>query len=177
MGDMVQNQNRDMWGSKGPYREIITKAVCGSVSKNFVYTKFIKIQEKRIPTKVLGTSIHKFELQPAVMETIDHNQTGVLIRGSFEVNIWYSFDQGNFTDVIREPVKLAEVIPQDDFEGHVSKEFSVQVMLIKSPQCKSAALQSGNTVRIEIELGVYVEVLGETKLRVFVYQDSDEDES
>ena len=177
MGGMMQNQDKDMWGFKSPYREIITKAVCGSVSKNFVYTKFLKIQEKRVPTKVLGTSIHKFELQPASIEPLDQNQIGVLVKCSFEVNIWYSYDQGNFTDVIRETVKFAEVIPQDNFEGQVSKEFEMQVMLIKTPQCKSAILQSGNTVRIEIELGVAVEVVGETKIRVHVYQDSDEDES
>ena len=177
MGDMMQNQDRDMWGFKSPYREIITKAVCGSVSKNFVYTKFIKIHEKRVPTKVLGTSIHKFELQPATVEPLDQNQIGVLIRCSFEINIWYSYEHGNLTDVIRETVKLAEIIPPDDFEGQISKEYDMQIMLIKTPQCKSASLQSGNTIRLEIELGVHVEVVGETKIRVHVYQDSEEDES
>ncbi|WP_066634975.1 outer spore coat protein CotE [Desulfolucanica intricata] len=178
MGDgSMWNKRTDIMGSKGPYREIITKAVCGTAKKNLVYTKFIKINEKHVPDKVLGTSINNFELLPVAAEPLSHKQTGVSISGSFEVNIWYSYDSDRFTDLSRETVKFTEVIALEDFDGQSLNELDARAMLIKTPQCKAASLQNNNTVRVEIELGIYAEVVGETKIRVRVYSEEGNEDS
>ena len=73
------------------FKEIVTKAVVGKAKKNS--TSNFKVKPEEAPDTVLGCWVinHNFEGQ---------NQNGVvLINGSFDVNIWYSYNNDTKTAV------------------------------------------------------------------------------
>ena len=76
------------------YKEIVTKAVISKGKK--LFTSNHSILTTNNPSTILGCWV------------INHNFTGVksfndiVIDGSYDVNIWYSYDNDTKTDVIKE---------------------------------------------------------------------------
>ena len=83
------------------YKEIVTKAVVSKGKKLFTTTKRVKVTN---PSTILGCWV------------INHNFNGtksndkIVIDGSYDVNIWYSFDNDTKTDVIKETNTYHEVV-------------------------------------------------------------------
>ena len=84
------------------YKEIVTKAIIGKGKKYYKNTYTIETENE--PTTVLGCWVinHKFK----------GSEVGekIVVDGSFDVNIWYSYDNDSKTDVIRETNTYNEVI-------------------------------------------------------------------
>ena len=84
------------------FREIVTKTVIGKGKKTFIDTGHIKTSNP--PSTILGCWI------------INHNFNGikendkVKINGTYDLNIWYSFDNNSKTDVIKEKVSYNEIV-------------------------------------------------------------------
>ena len=78
------------------YKEIVTKAIIAKGKKTFVNESSILVNNN--PSTVLGCWI------------INHNFNGVrrnnqiIIDGSFDINIWYSYDNDTKTEVVKENV-------------------------------------------------------------------------
>ena len=76
------------------YKEIVTKAVIGKGKKLFT-NEYVVDVDKDVST-ILGCWV------------INHNFHGemvkndIVITGSFDVNIWYSYDDDTKTDVLKE---------------------------------------------------------------------------
>ena len=123
------------------YKEIVTKAVIGKGKKSFndVYT----ITPEIAPTTVLGCWVinHNFKGYP--------NSGKIVIDGSFDVNIWYSYDNDTKTNVISKKITL------------------------KQPTCSKVEIVDGNiSFHIDKELGI--EIIGDTKAKILVEDDEDE---
>ena len=84
-------------GIVATYKEIVTKAVIGKGKK--VYTDKYTITPEINPTTVLGCWVinHNFKGYP--------NSGKIVIDGSFDVNIWYSFDGDTKTNVINKKLQ------------------------------------------------------------------------
>ena len=153
--------------SKGGYREIITKAVCGTAKKYFRYSQQFPTVEEGNPTQILGTSITQMRLKEPQIET-EGDTIGVRVSGIFEAHVWYAFNGGKSTDLIRQAIHFEEVIPVNEYDGQILSITDAKAAVIKPPQAQDTAITRDGSVKIDFELGVYVEVIGETKVLVKV---------
>ena len=95
---MNEEGSREM----GEYREIITKAV---VAKGRKFTQSNHtISPAHSPTSILGCWIinHKYNAKK-VGKTVE-------IHGSYDINVWYSFNDNTKTEVVTERVQYTDVI-------------------------------------------------------------------
>ena len=139
------------------FREIVTKTVIGKGKKTFIDTGHIKTSNP--PSTILGCWI------------INHNFNGikendkVKINGTYDLNIWYSFDNNSKTDVIKEKVSYNEIVNIKNTSDAVNQE--VIIRSLKQPTCSKVDIESDNIVySVEKELGV--ELVGDEKVKIAV---------
>ena len=147
------------------YKEIVTKAVIGKGKKSFndVYT----ITPEIAPTTVLGCWVinHNFKGYP--------NSGKIVIDGSFDVNIWYSYDNDTKTNVISKKITYTNTSIVNVKNGEITPDTEVIVRSLKQPTCKKVEIKDNDiTFIIEKELGI--EIIGDTKAKILV---EDDDES
>ena len=146
------------------FKEIVTKAVIAKGKKKYKNNYQISVQEK--PTTVLGCWIinHNFEAHE-----VDDK---ILIDGSFDANIWYSYDNDTKTTVVSKRITYTEKekvnLPNEDI---LNKD--IVIRSLKQPTCISAK-EDGNTINLEIEKELGVEIVGDTKVKISSI-DNDED--
>ncbi len=171
MADLNGNlEKENNYAEQNFYREIITKAVCGSGKQNFRYVEYIPVPAGRVPSSILGSSVTRFKLtDPLSVEVTPTSKKAVRIAGTFDINVWYSYNSDQATDVAKETVKFTEAIPINDISEGVIGEMDARAILTKAPQCVKTLVSSQNQLKVEIELGLYAEIIGETKVHVQVY--------
>ena len=127
------------------YREIVTKAVVSKGKKLFVSNH--SVTTNNVPSTILGCWV------------INHNFNGVkssndiIIEGSYDINIWYSYDNDTKTEVVKETNNYREVIHMRDRDSSSDEEIIVRSL--KQPNCVKVDIDNGviNYV-IEKELGI-----------------------
>ena len=143
------------------YKEIVTKAVLGKGKKSFhdTYT----ISTETIPTTVLGCWVinHNFKGFP--------NSGKIIIDGSFDVNIWYSFDNDTKTNVIS---KTINYVDSTSVKSQITDDTEVIVRSLKQPTCSKVEIKDGDIeFTIDKELGI--EIIGDTKAKILVEEDEE----
>ena len=105
------------------YKEIVTKAVIAKGKKDFkdVYTVTTEIE----PTTVLGCWVinHNFKGYPSAGK--------IVIDGSFDVNIWYSFDNDTKTNVISKTITYSDTTSVKSKENELTGDTVVIVRSLK----------------------------------------------
>ncbi len=143
-------------------REIITKAVCGKGRKFSTVTHTVTPPHK--PTSILGAWIinHQYE---AV-----RSGNGIEVVGTYDINIWYSYNNNSQTDVAKESVQYAEVVPLSYLDGkHRPSTEEVYAEVLQEPNCVEANVSSnGKSVTVRVEREFAVEMIAETKVCVAV---------
>jgi len=143
-------------------REIITKAVCGKGRKFSTVTH--TVTPPHHPSSILGAWIinHQYEAAQA--------GNGVEVIGSYDINIWYSYDKNSQTDVAKETVTYAELVPLSYVDPrHRSSTEEVSAEATQEPNCVEATVSSnGSSVIIRVEREYAVEMVAETKVVVVV---------
>lgn len=148
------------------YREVITKAVCGREYKEFQFRRKVSIPENRVLTKLLGTSITKVSLPRERVLTADRARVYVPVKGGFEVNVWYSFNNNQSTDIVAEKVLFEEVIPVKLSAGIKGREVVAILDVDDGPCCTEAEVEGTSRINIVTGLKVSVEIIGETKILI-----------
>jgi spore coat protein E len=145
------------------YRQIVTKAVVGKGRKFSQVTHSIK-QPEHIQT-ILGAWVinHNYECSK-LGEAIE-------VRGSYDINIWYSTKGNTKTDVVKETIRYAEQVPLSYFDRHAQEtSIDVSAAVTQTPNCVEALIAShSDDVLVSIEKEFAVEMIGETKVCVAVY--------
>lgn len=146
------------------YKEIVTKAIIGKGKKDFkdVYT----ITPELEPSTVLGCWVinHNFKGYPS--------NGKIIIDGSFDVNIWYSYDNDTKTNVINKTISYNDETGVKSRENEITDSTEVIVRSLKQPTVSKVEIKSGNIeFNIEKELGI--EIIGETKAKVLVEEEED----
>lgn len=142
-------------------REIVTKAVVAKGKKAMHITH--NIQTTANPYSVLGCWIINHEFEATL-----NNQT-IDIIGDFEVNIWYSTDENCKTDVLREKVGYHKDIKVKKIVNEYMKNSDdVLVKIIKHPTVTNAKIID-DEIKLDIDLEILAEVIGETKMQVTVF--------
>jgi len=142
----------------GSYREIVTKAIISKGKKVFVHQN--KIEASNGPTTVLGCWV------------INHNFSGVkqnqkvLINGSYDINIWYSYDNDTKTDVIKETYTYNEVVKMNDPNRDYDNA-NIIVRSLTDPKCVKVNIE-GDKIVYEVELELGIELVGDTKVKISV---------
>ncbi|MFC5700008.1 outer spore coat protein CotE [Cohnella faecalis] len=154
-------------------REIITKAVCGKGRKFSTITH--TVTPPHHPSSILGAWIinHQYE---AV-----RSGDGIEVIGSYDVNIWYSYNKNSQTDVAKETLSYVELVPLSYVDPkHRSSTEEVSADATQEPNCVEATISSGgSSVLIRVEREFAVEMVAETKVFVAVYPggvDDDKDQ-
>ena len=136
------------------YREIVTKAVVSKGKKLFTTNNKVTVNN---PSTILGCWI------------INHNFNGVktgnkiTIDGSYDVNIWYSYDNDTKTDVFRETNKYSEVINMRERENTSGEEIIVRSL--KQPSCIKVEID-GNDILYTVEKELGIELVGDIKVKI-----------
>ena len=143
------------------YREIVTKAVISKGKKSFTSTHQINVDH---PSTILGCWV------------INHNFDGkkvgndIIIDGSYDVNIWYSYDNDTKTEVAKETNTYHEVIhmrENNDIDGD-----EIIVRSLRQPNCVKVDIND-NTIQYTIEKELGIELVGDVKVKVEANDEED----
>ena len=147
------------------YKEIVTKAIIGKGKKSFKNTYTIDVDEK--PDTILGCWVinHKF----------DGYKKGdkVGVKGNFDINIWYSYDNNQKTTVTSKNIEY-----DDTFNitlKNNTDEYSDTDIIVRSlyqPNCYNVDI-NGNTIKFSIDKELGIEIVGDTKVKIAIEEDED----
>lgn len=156
-------------GQRTRCREIYVKAVCGK-GKKFSQSTHI-VTPPQTPSSILGCWVinHQYE---AV-----RSDNGVEVVGTYDINIWYSYDKNTKTDVAKETVSYVEQVPlvYRDPNCRPGTE-EVTAVATQEPNCVEATVQKDSgRVEVRVEREFQVELIGETKLCVRLCPDGCDD--
>ena len=147
------------------YREIITKAVCGKGRKFSETTHTITPAHK--PSSILGCWIinHKY--------SAEKKGENVEVKGSYDINVWFSYNKNTKTDVATQTVTYTDVIALSMRDENVlSAEMDVIARAVQQPNTLEATIsKNGANVEVQVEREFIVECIGETKVAVAVNPD------
>lgn len=148
------------------FKEIVTKAVIGKGKKNYINSYELTLDNK--PDTILGCWV------------INHNITGknnngsVLINGSFDVNIWYSYDNNTKTDVVVKKIEYNELVNvRLKEETMLTDQSEIIIRSLKNPSCIDASVEE-NKVKYTIEKELGIEIIGDTKVMVQIEDEFDD---
>ncbi|MBR3209982.1 MAG: outer spore coat protein CotE [Bacilli bacterium] len=147
------------------FKEIVTKAVVGKGKKSFKNNYVIDVENT--PTTVLGCWVinHKFKGYKSGNET--------LVDGSFDINIWYSYDNDSKTAVINKKIDyndLFNVKVREDVD--LSGDTDIIVRCLRQPTCSSVKIVDGK-ISFDIEKELGVEIVGEAKVKISTIDEED----
>ena len=148
------------------YREIVTKAVLGKAKKTFINHYSLTPEEK--PTTILGCWVinHKFD---GVKEN-----NKVRIKGSSDVNIWYSYDDDTKTLVSKQTITYNELLNvSKKIESDLNNNSEIIVRSLKDPSCTKVEIKEGN-IEYDIEKELGIEIVGDSKVRIAIDDNEDE---
>ena len=148
------------------YKEIVTKAVIGKGKKYFKnnYTLETEIP----PTTVLGAWVinHKFKGYKS------GDKIGV--DGSYDVNIWYSYDKDSKTAVVNKKIEYNDLFNlkvKDDSD--ITSDTDIIVRTLNQPNCTKVNIDDNNNINFDIEKELGVEIVGEKKMKIAVEDDEE----
>lgn len=148
------------------YKEIVTKAIIGKGKKVFK-NDYEVVVDKDI-NNVLGCWV------------INHNIKGVKdgeyikIIGSYDINIWYSYDNNTKTDVVSNSMNYEEKVRVKIREnGEFDDSIEIIIRSLKNPSCIDVS-NNGKTIKYTISKELGIEILGDTKIRIPISNNEDD---
>ena len=146
------------------FKEIVTKAIIGKGKKTF--TDNLSLQVENNPSTILGCWI------------INHNFKGsmsnktVVISGSYDINIWYSYDNDTKTEVLKETYNYEENINVQGVNEMTENE-EVIIRNLSGPSCSKADINN-NVINCIVDKILGIELVGDTKVRINTLDDIDD---
>ena len=151
------------------YKEIVTKAVVGKAKKNSV-SKYV-VRPEETPDTILGCWVinHSFE---------GKNRNGIVfINGSFDVNVWYSYNNDTKTAVTTKKFNYEDKMNIRLKDGaRLNDASEIIVRSLNQPTVTDVKINNGE-VNLSIEKELGVEIVGSTMIKVSVEDDFDDYET
>ena len=148
------------------YKEIVTKAVIGKGKKYFKNTYTIEATNK--PSTVLGCWV--------INNNFKGYKTGeqIGVDGSFDVNIWYSYENDSKTTVINKQIKYNEIFNvKVKQNADLTGDTDIIVRALKQPTCSKVNIEDDGKITFDIEKELGVEIVGETKMKIAIEEDEE----
>ena len=148
------------------YKEIVTKAIIGKGKKSFKNNYSITPTDK--PTTVLGCWVinHKFK----------GNKNGgkIGVDGSFDVNIWYSYDNDSKTSVANQTIEYNDLFNVKLKENaDLNGDTDIIVRSLNQPTCTGVKINDDGSISFDIDKELGVEIVGETKVKIAIEEDEE----
>ena len=146
------------------YKEIVTKAIIGKGKKFFRDNYNVEVE--KTPTTVLGCWVinHKFKGFKSGEK--------VGVDGSYDVNIWYSYDNDSKTNVVNKKIEYNDLFNVKLKSDVDSNDTDIIVRTLKQPNCVKVNID-GNKIIFDVEKELGVEIVGETKMKIAIEDDED----
>ena len=148
------------------FKEIVTKAVIGKAKKTS--TSKFKLTPNEVPDTVLGCWVinHTF---------LGTSENGIVfIRGGFDVNVWYSYQNDTKTAVATEHFTYEDKMNVHLKDGQkLSSAEEIIVRSLTQPTVSDVHVDNG-VVYLSIEKEMGVEIVGNTMIKVSVEEDEDD---
>lgn len=147
------------------YKEIVTKAIIGKGKKSFKNTYTLDVEDS--PNTILGCWVinHHFD----GYKTDDK----VGVKGNFDINIWYSYDNNQKTNVVSKNIEYDDKFNIKLREtADVDGDTDIIVRSLYQPNCSNVDI-NGNTIKFNIDKELGIEVVGETKVKIAIEEDED----
>ena len=141
------------------YREIVSKTVLGKGKKRFINKYSMTTQE--MPSTILGCWVinHKFS-------GVEENKK-IKINGTFDVNIWYSYDNDTKTSVATKQVSYEEIVSvKSKEEINLSSNNEVIVRTLIEPSCSDVFINGSGDIDFTIEKELGIEIVGDAKIKI-----------
>ena len=148
------------------YKEIVTKAVVGKGKKYFKNTYTIEATNK--PSTVLGCWV--------INNKFKGYKTGeqIGVDGSYDVNIWYSYEDDSKTTVINKQIKYNEIFNvKVKQNADLTGDTDIIVRALKQPTCSKVNIEDDGKITFDIEKELGVEIVGETKMKIAIEEDEE----
>lgn len=145
------------------YKEIVTKTVIGKGRKTF--KKEYSLTPENTPNTVLGCWVinHTF--------SGTNNQNEVLVHGSFDVNVWYSYNHDSKTAVTTRNFTYEETMRLRIKDvSSLTDDNEIIVRSLKQPTVQDVKIKN-NDVYLNIEKELGVEIVGEGKVKIAIEED------
>lgn len=142
------------------YREIVTKTVLGKGKRLFTNHYSLTPEEK--PSTILGCWVinHRFEGKK--------EQNKIRVKGTSDVNIWYSYDNNTKTIVSKQTITYDELLNVNKKrESNIGNNVEVIVESLKDPTCTKVEIKDGK-IEYDIEKELGIEIVGDAKVRIAV---------
>ena len=144
------------------YKEIVTKAVIGKGKKSFKNSYYLDTEYEA--STVLGCWVinHKFRGYKS--------GDSIVVDGSYDVNIWYSYDNDSKTLVASKNITY-----NDLFNLNVNTDIDDTEVIVRSlnqPKSFNVSIK-GNKIEFDIEKELGVEIVGDKKLKISVEDDEE----
>ena len=138
------------------YKEIVTKAVIakGKKSTSNKYT----LEPEEIPNTILGCWV--------INNTFNGTRVGdsIIVNGSFDVNVWYSYDNDSKTAVSTKKYNYSDTMHMKSLNSLDSRP-EVLVKSLKQPTVADVKIDNG-VVNLSIDKELGIEIVGNTKIKV-----------
>lgn len=148
------------------YKEIVTKAIIGKAKKE--NTINLSLTPDELANNVLGCWV------------INHNFNGknengkVAINGSFDINVWYSYDNNTKTKVNTKTYTYHELYQVPLKNGNTLNNSSeILVRSLKQPSVTNVEINN-NEIELTVNKELGVEIVGDTKIKVSIEELEDE---
>lgn len=148
------------------FKEIVTKAVIGKAKKTSTNEYLLTPEQK--PDTILGCWVinHQFN---------GENAGGLVnLHGTFDVNVWYSYENDTKTSVSTKTFSYTDRMPihlKDNTTLTNNEEIIVRSL--KQPTVTNVSSVDG-IVRLNVEKELGVEVVGDTKIKVSIEEEEDD---
>ncbi len=145
------------------FKEIVTKTIVGKGRKtsedNYTLTP------ENTPNTVLGCWVINHNFNGT------NNKNDVNINGSFDVNVWYSYDNDSKTAVTTRNFTYTDhmKLRVKDLDS-LSNDNEIIVRSLKQPTVQDVKIK-GNDVTLSIEKELGVEIVGEGKVKIAIEED------
>ena len=148
------------------YKEIVTKTVIGKGKKTF--KNEYEVTTEKTPDTVLGCWIINHKIRG--IKEADY----IKIKGSYDINIWYSYANNTKTDVINKKTYYEEIVKvrvKDD--SYLSDESDIIIRSLKNPTCTDVT-SNGNTIKYTVVKELGIEIVGDQKIRIPISNSEEE---
>lgn len=148
------------------YKEIVTKAVVGK-GKKATDEKYTITPENK-PDTVLGCWItnHKFNGTT--------NGNDIFINGTFDINIWYSYENNTKTGVVSGSFNYNDKMNVNSAKTNkVSNNTEVIVNALSDPNVTDVSLDNGN-INFNVHKEMGIELVGDAKIKINAIDDFDD---
>ncbi len=148
------------------YKEIVTKTVIGKGKKTIKSVNVAMINGNI--DNVLGCWVINHRFKGYVKDN------SIYLSGSYDINIWYSYDNNSKTNVIvnnytyEEPMNV-----RINNSSNITSDSEIIVRALNQPSVTNVEIE-GNNIKINLESEMGVEVIGDSVVRVSTTDDYDD---